>query len=87
MGVFAENSPGQFVGVGFADHGGPGVHQHLDHSGRLLRGPVGRLPVGIASARNMSGDIENILGGKAEADKRPAGGPFQEGLRIGAKGV
>ena len=87
MGVDAEDAPGELVGHGLADQGGAGLKERLDHGRRLRSRRVGRGPVGIAAARDMAFDIENVLGGEAEAGKRSVRGPFGIDRAAGGEGV
>ena len=48
---------------------------------------MGGLPVRVAPAGDVAGDVEYVLGGKGQARQRTAGRRRQEGIAVLAEGV
>ena len=77
MGVDPHQAVGDFIGVGFADQPTAGVEQggHRRRRGRRRRRRGGL--VGAATAGNVTGHIEEILGAEGEPTQDAVGGAIQ----------
>ena len=87
MGVFTKNSPGQLVGNGLADHGGPSINQDLNSPGVIISWLVCCLPVRVAPTGDVASYVEYVLGGKGQSRKGPVSFSLEIRLGVLTKGV
>src|SRR3546814_15196194 len=71
--VLTVEAVGQLVGDRLADQLGAGSEQRLHRRRMTRRRRVAQRPVVVAAAGDEDGDVEDVLGGEAEAGQRARG--------------
>jgi hypothetical protein len=87
MRVLAKNPARQFISMGLSEGGCPGGKQSLNYNGGGLRRFVRALPIRIAGAGDVAGEIEKIFDGECATNKRAFWCAVDPNWRIDAKCV